>query len=456
MGLVPTYKGVTGYGPSIWGPKAYSKSFEKFFYKIPQDNIKGKYPKDWQFATWALRREYSFMYGTTIIPITGTDKNLDSTPAFPKAEYFKTELEYVEKYGYKYYIEEYERVKCGSRPRPLWYLFLKKEILKEKKIKEHDIRQILCTDPAYCRIGLMFEQHQNTLMKEKTHLRHGQCGWCPFEGGWDNLMRRLQREGNKYIEMDWSRYDGTIPPEVFWHVKMTRFSMLSPECQTDENRAIYQWYCKYLLDRWVLLPSGEITKQTRGNPSGQVSTTMDNNMVNTFLQAFEFSYLNDLDFETAKELWENYDTIVYGDDRLSSTPLIPEDYTDKVVAMYGDIFGMWVKPENVKVTEDLTGVSFCGFTNTYNGRIHLPVPTNVQKLVASIITPTKKLPDAEALYGKILSMKVLMHNLPDEDPGKQFVLECEVALRRHMDRVGAPLVNFTDTVLDYLWRGGPR
>lgn len=453
---MPKFKGDLEFAPTTWGPKAYLRSFEKFFYKHPMDNIAKKFPTEWAFATWALKREYSFMFDTTVIPMVATDKNMDSTPALPKAEYYKTELDYIEEFGYTKYIEEYNRILDGERPIPLWYLFLKKEILKKKKIDDSDIRQILCTDPCYCRIGLMFEQHQNELMKEKTHLRHGQCGWSPFEGGWDELMRRLIKPGNKYIEMDWSRYDGTIPSEVFFHIKNIRFSMLSAEYKTKENRQLYQWYCKHLIDRYVILPSGEITKQTRGNPSGQVSTTMDNNMVNTFLQAFEFIHINKLDIDTAKEKWEDYDTIVYGDDRITSTPLCPHDYKERVIEMYANIFGMWVKPENVRVTDTIVGLSFCGFTDVFDGKYHLPVPTNVSKLVASIVTPTKKLQDAESLYGKILSMKVLMHNLPDDNPGKQFLLECELAIRKHMDKAGQPLVNFTSSMLDYLWRGGPK
>lgn len=456
VGLLPKFKGDLEFAPTTWGPKAYVKSFEKFFYKHPMNNIAKTFPRQWEFATWALRREYSFMTDTTMIPMVATDKNLDSTPALPKAEFFKTELDYVEEFGYTKYVEEYNRIQKGARPTPLWYLFLKKEIIKKKKIDDSDIRQILCTDPCFCRIGLMFEQHQNELMKDRTHLRHGQCGWSPFEGGWDELMRRLTKPGNKYIEMDWSRYDGTIPPEVFFHIKNIRFSMLASEYKTPHNRKIYQWYCENLIDRIVILPSGEITRQTRGNPSGQVSTTMDNNMVNTFLQAFEFIHLNELDITTAKELWESYDTIVYGDDRITSTPVCPDNYQEKVIQMYADIFGMWVKPDNVKVTESLDGLSFCGFTNVFDGKYHLPVPTNVYKLVASLVTPTRKLQDAESLYGKILSMKVLMHNLPDDNPGKQFLLECEVAIRKHMDKAGQPLVNFTTSMLDYLWRGGPK
>nr|WOK58388.1 MAG: ORF1ab protein [Wenzhou bat astrovirus 2] len=456
VGLLPRWRGELDYSPSVWGPEAYAKSFEKFVYKQPTANIKEKYPKDWKFAVWATVNQYSFLRGSVLIPIVATDKNMESTPAFPKAYFYKSELEYIEAHGFQYYVEGHKRVFQGERPDPLWYLFLKKEVLKKKKVRESDIRQILCTDPLYNRIGLVFEQHQNTLMKEDTENSFGQCGWTPFEGGWHRRMLRLERPGNTYVEMDWSRFDGTIPPEVFLQIKDIRFGMLAPEYRTKKNRAVYNWYVHHLLNRYVLLPSGEITFQDRGNPSGQVSTTMDNNMVNTFLQAFEFSYLNNLGFDEAKERWESYDTIVYGDDRVTSTPCLPEDYQTRVIDMYGGIFGMWVKPENVKVTDSLLGVSFCGFTNVKIGGTYLPVPSNVNKLVASLITPVRKLQDMEAMAGKVLSFKVLMHNLPDDDPGKQFILECEIALKRHMELAGQPWVNFTNSMLDYLWRGGPK
>lgn len=454
-GLLPKWSGHLNYAPATWDERAYIKSFEKFTYAPGCPDIKGTYPKEWEFAVWAVKREYSFLRGSVMIPITLTEKNLDSTPAFPKAIYYKTEEAYVKEWGFEKYIEQLERVKDGWRPTPLWYLFLKKEILKRKKVEDSDIRQILCSDPAYARIGLTFEQDQNARMKNQTRKHFGQCGWSPFEGGWNHLMERLTREGNTYIEMDWSRFDGTIPNEVFHATKDIRFSFLAKEYRTKKNRDIYKWYCSHLTNRMVLLPSGEVTKQINGNPSGQVSTTMDNNMVNTFLQAFEFMYINGLTIDQAKELWPRYDTIVYGDDRITSSPLVPSDYSERVIQMYHDIFGMWVKPENVKISDSVVGLSFCGFTDVVDTNIHLPVPSNCEKLVASLVTPVKKLPNLEALAGKVTSFKVLFHNLPDDDPAKQFVLACEHSINKHLRAREIDPVNFTHEMLDYLWRGGP-
>lgn len=455
LGLIPTWEGELEYGPATWDEKAYIKSFEKFTYADALPDIAAAHPEEWKFALWATKREYDFLRDSVMIPMVLTEKNLESTPAFPKSILYKTEEAYIKDHGFQPYIDQFDEIKKGERPTPLWYLFLKKEVLKKKKIADSDIRQILCADPAFSRIGLVFEQNQNQRMKEKTEKHHGQCGWCPFEGGWNRRMRRLERPGNKYIEMDWSRFDGTIPNQVFHAIKKIRFGFLAKEYRTPENWDIYQWYCNNLTNRLVLLPSGEVTKQYNGNPSGQVSTTTDNNMCNTFFQAFEFIFVNKLSFEEAKKLWREYDTIVYGDDRLTSTPMIPDDYTSVVVSMYKDIFGMWVKPENVKTSDTLEGLSFCGFTNILDRGKYVPVPSNVNKLIAALVTPCKKLPDIEALAGKILSYKVLLHNLPDDDYSKQFVLACEVSLQKHLAAREMDYVSFTREVLDFLWRGGP-
>lgn len=117
---------------------------------------------------------------------------------------------------------------------------------------------------------------------------------------------------------------------------------------------------------------------------------------------------------------------------------------------------MWVKPENVKISDTLVGLSFCGFTNIREKEMYLPVPSNCEKLVAALVRPVKKLPDIEALAGKVLSYKVLTHNLPDDDPSKQFVLACELSINKHLRAREVDPITFTREMLDFLWRGGPK
>nr|UFA46027.1 nonstructural protein nsp1ab [Caprine astrovirus] len=441
LGLLPPCEPNLPYGPAVWGPEAYTKSFEKFDYAKPS-RFWEDHPDECRFADLQWRKHYNFLDGSRVIHITATDKNMDSTPGYPKCELHDSERDYLERHGWGPYIREFSRVDAGECPKVLWYCFLKKEQLKKEKILDGDIRQIVCPDAIYSRIGAALEQHQNSLMKKHTADSSGQCGWTPFYGGFERTMRRLDK--NHVVEFDWTRFDGTIPRELLRHIKNLRWEKMDPS-HRERYRHVHKWYVDNLLTRYVLMPTGEVTIQRRGNPSGQISTTMDNNMVNYWLQAFEFAYLHR--GKDIHALWREYDTVVYGDDRLNTTPVLPENYIERVVSMYRDIFGMWVKPDKVKIHDGVVGASFCGFTV---GNHYQPIPTNPEKLWASLVTPCQKLPDDVALCGKLLSFKILMHNSEDH-PFKEYVEKCLAAIG---PSVGIP--KFTDEQLDYLWRGGPK
>nr|QXV86415.1 RNA-dependent RNA polymerase [Mamastrovirus sp.] len=389
---------------------------------------------------------FSFLFDTRVVHITATEKNLDSTPAYPKMVDYPSERSFLEEVGWGPYCHEFSRIDAGATPRVLWYLFLKKEILKQDKIDSNDIRQILCADPIYARIGACFEQHQNQLMKASTHESSGQCGWTPFYGGFVSLMQRMCAKPGYFIEFDWTRFDGTIPMKLFQHIKCMRFKLLNQK-QRKRYRHVYNWYVYNLLNRYTLLPSGEVTIQNRGNPSGQISTTMDNNLINYWLQCFEFGFF----FGCDKDLFETFDTIVYGDDRLTRFPYIPENYVDRVVAMYKDIFGMWVKPEKIKISQTPIGLTFCGFVI---GEHFNPQPAQPFKLMAGLIKPSSVLPDLESLHGKLLSYQILLHYCDDEHPFKQYIEKC-LAITSKLVGKKWPR-RFTREQLEYLWRGGPK
>ncbi|SIP85308.1 nonstructural protein 1ab [Mamastrovirus 13] len=448
-----------GFEPAVWGPEAYIKSFEKFEYADPDPNIEKNFPREWKFANLVLHREFDFLGDSVVKDITATSKNSESTPGFPKTYWWKTEAEYLGDVGYRDYVSEWNRIKNGARPNVLWYLFLKKEILKTSKVREHDIRQIICADPIFARIGCCFEEDQNERMKRRTRTRMPQCGWSPFFGGFNERIKRLASKGNKYwLEFDWTRYDGTIPVQLFRHIKNFRFSMLAPEYQTQQMRQMYNWYVENILRRYVCMPSGEITMQHKGNPSGQVSTTMDNNMVNVFLQAFEYAYMwPNKSIEQLCKDWENYDSLIYGDDRLTTMPDLPDNYVERVVAMYREVFGMWVKPEKVRVSTTPLGLTFCGFVITKQDDIYLPVPAEEDKLLASLLKPTKKLDNMDSLYGKLLCYRILNHNLPNDNKFRNYILVAlEVLARHYSSRGEEPPFYITESMLDKLWRGGPK
>nr|UNY48277.1 MAG: ORF1ab polyprotein [Avastrovirus sp.] len=402
-----------GFTSTTWTRKAYTKSFEKFDYGNAVD-FEQDYPELTAFADAAVLAEVGYMEGTHVIPIQETNKNMDSTPAFPKMLDFDSEKAYLEAHGMGEYVETQIGRQTGK---PLWWCFLKNEILKEKKVSEDDIRIITCSDPVITRLGASFDTEQNERMKERTETHHAQVGWTPFFGGLDKRVRRITSCGRtQVLELDWTRFDGTIPVQLFQRMREMRKFFLTRRSRRKYGKLL-DWYNVQLTDRITLLPTGEVTHVKKGNPSGQFSTTVDNNIVNEWLTAFEFAFQhleNHGTIPTVKDYRANVDFLCYGDDRLLAyNPSFVNYDPQKTIDMYKNIFGMWVKPENIKLFDSPTGSSFCGFTLVKTHGQWVGV-VNVDKLLQSLKTPTRRLPDIESLWGKLVSLKIMCYHSDPE------------------------------------------
>lgn len=411
LGLVSKWQ-QTDYESTTWSVEAYTRMFEKFFYCDPSNFI-DEYAESVIFCDQITIREHSYMDNSVITPIFATSKNVDSTPGYPKFLVFDTEEDYLSTFGWREYIDVWND-KDTLNHRPLWWCFLKNEVLKKTKVQSNDIRMILCADPVFTRIGACYEQDQNNRMKQYTETKKAQVGWTPFFGGINRRIERLCKIQNpQFVELDWTRFDGTIPKELFWRIKQMRFFFLSERFRTSENKARYDWYVKNLLEKLILLPTGEVCHIKKGNPSGQYSTTVDNNMVNVWLTAFEISYLYYVqkgELPSVSDYERNVDFLCYGDDRLLA---VSKDFVTydpgKVITMYKNIFGMWVKPENIKTSDSVEGLSFCGMTLVKTSKGFVGIP-NVDKILTTLSDPVRKMPDVSALWGKLVSLRILCEN----------------------------------------------
>lgn len=440
------------YTSTKWTRKAYTNMFEKFFYAEPIE-IQDTYSDIWDFATSVVLQEYSYMSNSAILTPLQTDKNDMSTPGFPKFLLYETENDYMAENGWTEYMELWN---ASERKRVLWWTFLKNETLKKTKVESEDIRMIMCTDPVFTRFGAAFDQHQNQLMKERTETHQAQVGWTPFFGGLNRRIQRLETRGDIFVEMDWTRFDGTIPTEVFSHIKNIRWFLHGDMYKTPENKARYDWYVSNLINKVVLLPTGEVTFIQRGNPSGQISTTTDNNMINTFLTAFEicFQYVQQHGkIPLVADYFQHVDSICYGDDRLLAVDSNWLTYDPLLVPdMYKTIFGMWVKPENIKVSCSIENLSFCGLTIVYTKHGYVGIP-NVDKILSTIEYPVKRLPDIQSLWGKLVSLRILVQWAPSE---VKDYLNMQIArVEEYADSEGIELPEVRSNFYESIWTGGP-
>nr|QKN88923.1 MAG: RNA-dependent RNA polymerase [Astroviridae sp.] len=439
---------VSGYTATVWGLEAYEKTYEKFEYGNSR-NLPDEDTELVKFADNAVLAELAYMEGSRVIPIQCTTKNSMSTPAFPKMLEFETEEDYLRDCGMQEYVEAMCDEKTLNR-QPLWYCFLKNEILKEKKVKDHDIRVITCADPVFTRIGASLDGMQNSRMKTKTETHHAQVGWTPFRGGLDRRLKRLEKK-NVFVELDWTRFDGTIPPWLLRRARLIRWYLMNKDDRVKYGK-LAKWYTHCLLHRYTVFPTGEVTLIRKGNPSGQYSTTVDNNVVNEWLTAYEFGYLYRKQrgkLPEVKEYRRNVDMLCYGDDRLLSFNSDFVEYDQEtVIKMYKDNFGMWVKPENLKVSKTIEGLSFCGFTfKKINGKWFGTMVA--EKLLQSLNTPVRQLPNVEALWGKLVSLRILL-NYSSED-NKRYLEEQIRAVEDHCKAEGIELPEVGPDFYNTIW-----
>nr|QJI53432.1 MAG: RNA-dependent RNA polymerase [Astroviridae sp.] len=442
---------------SVWTRQAYTNMFDKFHYAMPQE-IQQNYPDLWDFATKVVLEEYGYLENSRILTPLQTTKNMRSTPAFPKFLLYDTEEEYQLENGWGEYMQLWNMpAEERDKKRPLWWTFLKNETLKREKIQNDDIRMIMCTDPVYTRFGAAFDQHQNEQIKEHTEEKSAQVGWTPFFGGLDQRIRRLETRGDTFVELDWTRFDGTIPVEVFSHIKEMRWFLHNEDDKTPENRARYVWYVKNLIDKIVLLPTGEVTRITRGNPSGQISTTTDNNFVNLFLTAFELAYMYKAEhgkLPTLAEYFDNVDMMCYGDDRLLAVNSSFLHYRkDLVPSIYKGIFGMWVKDQNIKVSTTPETLSFCGLTIIKTPTGYYGVP-NVDKILSTFEYPVRPLPSLDALWGKLLSLRILLEFAPQA--ARDYLALQMAKVRTLAEAEGLKLPEVPRHFFRKIWTGGPK
>lgn len=211
------------------------------------------------------------------------------------------------------------------------------------------------------------------------------------------------------------------------------------------------------MNKVVLLPTGEITLIRKGNPSGQISTTTDNNMVNTFLTAFEIAYLHKKQkgyIPTLAEYRQNVDSLCYGDDRLLAVDKKFLQYDHTIIpSMYKNIFGMWVKPENIKVKDTPDGLSFCGMTLCKVANAWYGVP-NVEKILSTLEFPVRKLPDVQALWGKLVSLRILCEYASEEV--KDFLDLQILKIEEYCSSEKLALPEVPKGFFTAIWTGGPK
>lgn len=398
----------TIYAPTHWDHDAINNCFNKFDYKEAIEEVDLDVEK---LVDQIVYEEYSPLRNSGWTGYHVTAKPHDTSPGFPGLLKYKTEEEY--------YLEQMGCEQCvlsalqkGEWEGLYWYAFLKNETIKKAKIESADIRLICCPNSIYSRVGNCFEQKMHTKMKNNWQIMESKVGWTPFSREAGKVMERLEKHGDVYHEIDFTRYDGTIPKKVWEKV-----NKLKKDCYTGPHQIEYEEYRKAISLRPTILVDGRRVVMEKGNPSGQPGTSYDNCIVQTIVMhsAMLSWYKSKIgELPTPKQWKKVFKMITYGDDHLSSWNTKRCERPDSMYVMdfVEKKFGMWIKEENFKVTNKLEGMTFCGLTivsvRPWKGVY------NTAKIYSSLVAPSKPAPDWDVMWGKLASAGLLTANGDDE------------------------------------------
>nr|AVM87158.1 ORF1ab [Wenling pterygotrigla hemisticta astrovirus] len=379
---------VKEYVPAVWSSGAYAKSFEKYTW-----SVSSKFSSEaHEYAIEYLDEAFAHCRNYRAIPLDETNKPTDTSPGYPWCLKYPTERELHE--ARPHLLRETYLLMMANEYRCMWYCFLKNEMLKLSKVTEQDIRGVCIPDVCFSRVQLMLDQHLNQLIKSKPVRSPSAIGFSPFYGTGD-LLKRLFEVYPHIYEQDFKRFDGTIPERLFLLIREWRYGIMFPDDQMkykDLMRNI-DWN---LMHRATVLPTQLVVEVTQGNPSGQVSTSTDNTLINVYMAAYVQWLLGDL----------NWRVLAFGDDRiLGRTKYVDPEVEAKLVL---DHFGMQLPAQKMKLFDRFEGVTFCGGTyQTIKG--HCVPVFNGNKIVASLQNPHTAVKNVDTLWGKLFSAYLLLY-----------------------------------------------
>nr|AVM87188.1 ORF1ab [Beihai tree frog astrovirus] len=377
------------FAPAEWDERAFSKTLEKHYWHVPSQPID---QAAWQYASNYIQELLQEHGQSDVISWEQVDKPDDTSPGYPLFLEYNTSQDVYSEEPWLCH-EVWNDLKDGYTP--YWYVFLKQEQLNKQKIADGDIRAIYVPPDPFSRCQARFDQHLNAKLKENRFLNHIAIGMNPFTET-DALVRSMG-DPISWAERDYKRFDGTIPATVLYEIRYQRWLNLKPHYQTDENWKVYESITHGLVQKQLLHPNGEVHTVLKGNPSGQMSTSIDNCLVNIFVSQY-VSYVC-----YGKGL---FSLMTYGDDSLVGYDVVPDPELEEEV--FRTTFGMALPAEKVKYQTTPVGLSFCGYY--IKRKLGKYVPSyKPDRIIANIWRPvTPRSNDTETLWAQLISATLLL------------------------------------------------
>lgn len=175
-----------------------------------------------------------------------------------------------------------------NRIMPIWTSSQKIEMRSLEKLRENALRTFTASPFEHSFATNRICLDQNHRMYASAGRTFSAVGISKFLGGWDYMIRTLERFPNAY-ELDEHAFDSSLFRAALFGQRDIRWSFLSTNLRTPVNWkrtcAIYE--C--IVDSVMVLDNGELVQKDTGNPSGSSNTVNDNTMI--LFRLFAYAWL---------------------------------------------------------------------------------------------------------------------------------------------------------------------
>lgn len=345
------------------------------------------------------------------------------------------------------------------------------ELLKRSKLANNDARLFLIPGLKlhYLTCRLFQKQHELMTKLGLDPQFWFKIGYTFQYGGFTHLMRCLSQNPH-FVEGDAEKYDRSLLEFVvlFFIIPLRLYLYRAgPELSKQQYEVVLRFVYHDVMHTVVVLPNGQIIVKHGGMPSGYYLTGDDNSLSHYAVKLSMYAYYRAVD-SMYLDKW-----YMYADDHIASLydPRM-QDY-EKRAFIYRK-FNISLSKEKDKVSDDLSGHSFLGFTARWHEGANCYVPVfNFEKAMCSALKSGSK-QSPVLRYIRVSAYRVLCYFHPNYELIRELALQLldrswEEQYRRGVltaddigvdDKISAGLnylIGFpSDRDIEHLWLGYER
>ncbi len=310
-----------------------------------------------------------------------------------------------------------EMVDSKRKPVGIFLNACKKEPKKWEKILSHNTRVILGAPLETQAVGSYLFSTQNDYIHQaaREYRIPSTVGTTHFYMGWHDIYRRMTRGGAlpEGLAADYTEFDGSAIPDEFWVLRDLRFGLYDATVQTPEVYTQVTDYYDVMINTVIIMDCGDVLQKHVGNPSGQNNTIDDNSMINELRWYYMWCESTPDEWHTLESFKKHCELITCGDDSLISVSREAQYFfTVSKIKEIGEKMNWKFKFEMVEY-KPIHLLTYCSKSFKWYMGYVVPVPSNPQKQLASLLYGSKRKPDLhrEALT-RILGIRLESFFLP--------------------------------------------